>query len=507
MKLLNIKFVILLILLLCTTISSAEQRDAKKLLDKDVISLIEDGVSSSILYAASDSLVYKTTDSGRTWNRIYNISEINKLYFDYTKNILYVLTQGGLYRSKDVGINWQLIFRGSSDTENNCLSLAISQKVMYLGTEEGLFISYDQGGRWHKLIEQFSEDIISSLIIQPQDDNVVYVASNRGVFITTDSAQTWKRIYIVYGYEIPEEDYSDYDEEYNDKVSTIYDMAISSREPHGLYIACKEGMFLTEDKGNSWKQVTNIGLKSLTIRSVKISEDGNDLFAATRKGVFRLKGDNWQHIDSNVGYGDFYDLVIDKDNRVLVAGINGIYELDITEDSVSISNQKEVSDSRIDSVDDIFKGEPNIEDVQKAAIRYADVDINKILNWRRQSRVKALCPDVSVSYNKTIYGSSTGQMAIGPRDWSLGLSWDVADLIWNSDETSIDSRSRLTVQLRQDVLDQVNRLYYERRRLKAEMFLAPPQDKKEEMIKLLEIDEVTAGLDALTNGYFSSSLQ
>jgi photosystem II stability/assembly factor-like uncharacterized protein len=525
MKPSNLKLMVLLTIVFLSTIGFSGQEDVKKLLDKNIISLIRDKNNPAIIYAASDNSVYKTADGGKSWDKIYSIDKINKLFFDSVKNTIYVLTENGIYRGEEAGINWQLVFKGSSDREDNCLCLAASQRVVYLGTEEGLFMSLDQGSRWHKVIGQFSRDIISSIVIHPKDERVVFIASNKGVFMTEDNGQTWKRIYVIYGSEIPEEDYfeSDYDDEYNDKAITIYDMVISRKVPYRLYIACKNGIFLTEDKGSDWEQITNSGLKSLDINYIEVSDDGSILVVATKKGVFRLEDNTWQDVNKGMGYTDFYDLVINENNKILISGIKGVYELGATEDPLinnNIDNQTEEfslsqkspdfrprgSTNPIDS-SNIFKGEPSIEDVQRAAIKYADVDINKIMNWRRQSRAKALCPDLSVSYDKTIYGSSTGQMAIGPRDWGLSLSWDVADLIWNSDETSIDSRSRLTVQLRQDVLDQVNRLYYERRRLKAELFFLPPKDEKEKMIKLLEIQEVTAGLDALTNGYFSKSIQ
>ena len=97
-------------------------------------------------------------------------------------------------------------------------------------------------------------------------------------------------------------------------------------------------------------------------------------------------------------------------------------------------------------------------------------------------------------------------MAVGPRDWGMSFSWDVADLIWNSDQTSIDSRSRLTVQLRQDVLDQVNHLYYERQKLRIELLISPPKSEEERIYRLLELKEVTANLDGLTGGHFSDFL-
>ena len=54
--------------------------------------------------------------------------------------------------------------------------------------------------------------------------------------------------------------------------------------------------------------------------------------------------------------------------------------------------------------------------------------------------------------NIEIYKSSSNYYVVdGPheidRDWSIDLTWDLADLVWNSAQTSIDVRSKLMVQL------------------------------------------------------------
>lgn len=54
-------------------------------------------------------------------------------------------------------------------------------------------------------------------------------------------------------------------------------------------------------------------------------------------------------------------------------------------------------------------------------------------------------------------------------DWGVTLSWNLGELIWNDDQTSIDVRSRLMVELRDDILDEITKLYFERLRVKMEL--------------------------------------
>lgn len=166
------------------------------------------------------------------------------------------------------------------------------------------------------------------------------------------------------------------------------------------------------------------------------------------------------------------------------------------------------------------KGEPNIKDVQKQAIKYAEVSPDKIINWRKEAQKKAILPKVSMGLSRDTgdlwhweSGSSTKDCDDTLRrgrdslDWDVTLSWDLSELIWNSDQTSIDVRSRLMVQLRDDILDEVNKLYFERIRVKMELDGLQIEDKKRRFEKELRVRELTASLDALTGGYFSSQIK
>jgi hypothetical protein len=92
-------------------------------------------------------------------------------------------------------------------------------------------------------------------------------------------------------------------------------------------------------------------------------------------------------------------------------------------------------------------------------------------------------------------------------DWSVNVSWDLGDMIWSTDQTSIDARSRLMVQLRDDILNEVTQLYFERRRLQIELLTSPPKNIQHRLNKQLRLQELTAGIDALTGGWFSEKGQ
>ena len=63
------------------------------------------------------------------------------------------------------------------------------------------------------------------------------------------------------------------------------------------------------------------------------------------------------------------------------------------------------------------------------------------------------------------------------------------------------------VQLRDDVLDEVTRLYFERRKLQIELLISTPEDFKARIEKELRLQELTANIDSLTGSYLSRRLK
>ncbi len=63
------------------------------------------------------------------------------------------------------------------------------------------------------------------------------------------------------------------------------------------------------------------------------------------------------------------------------------------------------------------------------------------------------------------------------------------------------------VELRDDILDQINKLYFERLRVKSELDNLAIENRPKRFEKQLKLEELTAALDALTAGFYSQQLQ
>ncbi len=168
--------------------------------------------------------------------------------------------------------------------------------------------------------------------------------------------------------------------------------------------------------------------------------------------------------------------------------------------------------------EETLSAEPTIQQVQRVVAVYAEVGPEKVRNWRGLARLRAFIPSFTLGLDRdrgtnVVSATANGltRFTVGPEDQSrsldFGFTWDLGDLLFSSDQTSIDVRSRLTTQLRQDLLEEATRLYFERRRLLSEFQAQPAQDPVLNRERSLRIAELTAYLDALTGGWFSRQLE
>ena len=82
-------------------------------------------------------------------------------------------------------------------------------------------------------------------------------------------------------------------------------------------------------------------------------------------------------------------------------------------------------------------------------------------------------------------------------------TWDLSKIIFNSDEIGAQFQALRTADTRREIESLVIRLYFERRRLKAESTTADDLDMLPGSRRELRIAEIEAELDALTGGVFT----
>lgn len=150
--------------------------------------------------------VFKTTDGGKTWEKILYIDENTgcaDLDIDpENPDILYAAMwshrrrpwtfdsgfngKSGLYKTTDGGANWQTIHKGLPEGKLGRMGIGVAPsngQVIYLSVEaekqegKGLYLSTDQGANWSQVNTDFNNTVrpfyFSNVVVDPKNDSIV----------------------------------------------------------------------------------------------------------------------------------------------------------------------------------------------------------------------------------------------------------------------------------------------------------------------------------------------
>lgn len=166
-----------------------------------------------------------------------------------------------------------------------------------------------------------------------------------------------------------------------------------------------------------------------------------------------------------------------------------------------------------------FKHEPTVREMQKVAIRYALVNQDRIANLFVRARFAGWLPEFRARYNyntdddrTTSFPTPTSPILTSQATdldhrFEFRATWSLDELVFNRNELSVYRELKRLVELRTDILKEITKLYFERRRLQVDLILNPPRSLLNRVRRMLRLQELSADLDGLTGGYFSRRLK
>lgn len=487
--------------------------------DRNIKSIAISRIDKKIIYANSDNYIYKTTDGGEYWKKIFILKgpdrKINLITLHpRNPDILFAGTNDGLYISSDGGQHWNKTFSALNINKKDVKSIWIdSDDNIIIGTSFGVYTSNGFTLNWKEVKNEFSRSKVNYII---EVEDTYYLASTKGIYESND-LKRWKLTLGVLG--------ATYKDDTSRKRQLVDERneEILNREPNCLYgngdyifVGTNSGLYYKGYREKIWKKLPSYGLMDERIKSILHID--KEIFAGTDDGlyVYRFNRNKWTELFKGLTTKKINFLVTNQRKELILVGTSkGIYKSILFDKK---TNPSFYSDNQLHKILSRYRQEPTINEVMKVATVYAEVHPEKIRYWRKAAKKKALLPvlrlgvDYDIKNTYEIYTSSSKSYWIwGPdsktTNWEATLTWDLGELIWNSDQTNIDVRSRLSVQLRDDILDEVRRLYFERRRVQIGLTLKPPKTLSEKIDRLLRLEELTAGIDALTGGWFSEKIK
>lgn len=192
--------------------------------------IIIDPRNSDVVYVAAEGSVwgpggdrglFKTTDGGKNWVKILEISEntgINNVVFDpRNPDVLYATSEqrrrhvftkigGGpetaVYKSTDAGTTWNKIMKGLPSVDLGGMGIAVSPvnpDVIYLIAEAadkagGFFRSTNRGASWQKMSDHTAQgQYYNEIYCDPVNVDRVFSMETVSQF-TEDGGKTWKAL-------------------------------------------------------------------------------------------------------------------------------------------------------------------------------------------------------------------------------------------------------------------------------------------------------------------------
>ncbi len=239
--------------------------------------ILVDPRDGKVVYAAAqgplwgpggDRGLYKTTDGGKTWTRVLEISEntgVSDIVFDprdpdklyasayQRRRHVWTLIDGGpesaIYKSEDAGRTWRKLTNGLPKGDVGRIGLAVAPAkpdVVYAiieatGDESGVYRSTDAGANWTKMSGYLttSPQYYQELVPDPQDPDRVY-SMDTFMMVTDDGGKTFRRVGEKH------------------KHVDNHALYIDPNDTDYLLAGCDGGLYESFDRGATWRFTTNL---------------------------------------------------------------------------------------------------------------------------------------------------------------------------------------------------------------------------------------------------------
>lgn len=325
-----------------------------------IIGIAVDPFNPARIFAVGRSGAWVSTDAGINWSGIHNPGETTPLAGGEWGGVAFdPLNQNHVILGSEIFLNWsteenrwisqyhqsdygpetsEIEFAPSDPSIVYAVSANHNSMIHSYGYESGrgIILSRDGGYSWQAITgEQFYNDILTDVSVDPSDPGVVYVAGQTGLYKSPDYGETWSNQLIT----AP-----------GDPVRTV---AVHPAEPDRLLAGVPgKGVYLSEDGGDSWRQVF-AGLEpNGDYRDIIFDPTDPDTIYLSDivSGVYQSQdqGETWIKLIKGLTNRAATSLSISSDGLHLYAGTagGGVFRLDLNGTPPEIIEPEPVEDDQ-----------------------------------------------------------------------------------------------------------------------------------------------------------------
>ena len=459
-----------------------------------------------------------------SWQSLWSQSDartpIRRLFsFPDLPETVFALTDDKLFMGNLKDLSWRKVYQ---DSNKKFLSFAVhpnNPNRWFLGTQKGLWETRDAGRSWSRSSLFTASKSVTLLFF---DHDRLFLADERSLYLAikdNPARSVFELSRTSAELPAPEDDAAEILEEPILYSLKVHDLIETRSDPRTFFLATQNGVFQSMDLGHRWDPLSRSGLQSTIILQLAYSEKEKRLYAATPRGIYGYdpRAHRWTDLFEGLAKTRAQSIAVLNEEKLLAITAEGFaqYPLENFRPEAGPSMQLyQPPEETLMLFKKLISMEPTAREVQKRVIRYANVSNGKIQRWHLGSRLAGTLPTFSFGRNldrNASISSYSGKFITGPQDvskgWDANVSWHLGDMIYSSDQTSIDSREKMMVELRNDLLSEATRIYYERRRLQIDLIFTPPASEQEHLENLLRLDELTSLLDGMTEGFYSKQLE
>ncbi len=296
------------------------------------------GVLGALWGDSEERGIYKTTDGGLTWTKMFfvdNKTGCSDLIMDKNNpNIMYASfwefrrtgwsfssggSQSALYKSTDAGKTWNKIHNGFPAGKFGRIAVTIApsnSNILYavLETEKpelnGLYRSDDAGANWKHLNNDFGLVVrpfyFSRITVDPKNPDIVVKGGLFGS-ISRDGGKTFKNLGSMH--------------------SDIHDIAFDINDSNRIYCATDGGVYRSWDGGSTMEMVSNIPTSQFYFVSIDDKspysvygglQDNGSWYGPT-KSPGGIESRDW----TRIGYGDGFRVIKHPTKNIIYSEMQG----------------------------------------------------------------------------------------------------------------------------------------------------------------------------------------